>query len=203
MIVIASAAAIFFGSIAFIGLHISRSICNGIAPADDGPPPGRAPSAVLVAGSMLIGAALVLLHAPPLQIGIGAIVIFALVACWFSDALCGIVPDLFTLVPLAALLLFSFAKRDWGTIASAAIVFLPFAGAAFFSRGYGMGWGDAKLVALSGAALGAPLALFALTLACAAAAAGHWLLRRARTPIAFAPYIAAATAIALPLGLAR
>jgi prepilin signal peptidase PulO-like enzyme (type II secretory pathway) len=201
MIVVAIAAAIFFGSTAFIGLQVSRTVCNGIVPADDGPAPAKVPAPVLVVGSMLIGASLVLLHAPPLQIGIGAIVTFALVACWFSDALCGIVPDLFTLVPLAALLLFAFAQRDWGTIASAAIVFVPFAGAAFFSKGYGMGWGDAKLVALSGAALGAPLAFLALTLACAAAAGGHWLLRRARAPIAFAPYIAAATAIALPLGL--
>jgi prepilin signal peptidase PulO-like enzyme (type II secretory pathway) len=203
MIVLAVAAALFFGSIAFIGLQVSRSVCTGIAPADDGPAPGRAPAPVLVIGSMLVGAALVFLQCPPLQIGIGAIVIFALVACWFSDALCGIVPDLFTLAPLAALLLFSLAHRNWGTIVSAAIVFAPFAVAAFFSRGYGMGWGDAKLVALSGAALGAPLALLALTLACAAAAVAHWLVRKARSPIAFAPYIAAATAIALPLGLAR
>lgn len=201
MIAVAVAAAIFFGSTAFIGLQVSRAVCNGVTPADDGPPPGKAPAPVLVAGSMLIGASLVLLHAPPLQIGIGAIVIFALVACWSSDAFCGIVPDLFTLVPLAALLLFSAAQRDWATIASAAIVFVPFAGAAFFSKGYGMGWGDAKLVALSGAVLGAPLAFFALTIACAVAAGGHWLLRRARSPIAFAPYIAAATAIALPFGL--
>jgi len=154
MIVAAIAAAIFFGSVAFIGLQVSRIVCTGIAPADDGPPPGRAPAPVLVVGATLIGAALVLLHASPEQIGIGAIVTFALVACWFSDALCGIVPDYFTLVPLAALLFFALARRDWGTIVSAAIVFVPFAGAALFSRGYGMGWGDAKLVALAGAALG-------------------------------------------------
>jgi prepilin signal peptidase PulO-like enzyme (type II secretory pathway) len=111
------------------------------------------------------------------------------------------VPDLFTLVPLAALLLFAFAQREWMTIASAAIIFAPFAAVAFFSRGVGMGWGDAKLVALTGAVLGAPLALITLAVACLAAAIGHRIGRARHAPIAFAPYIAAATGIALPLGL--
>ncbi len=203
VVAVAAAAALFFGSIACLGLNVSRHVCAGIAPADDGPPPVRTPAPVLIAGAMIVGAALVLLHAPPVQIGIAAIVVFALVACWLSDAMCGIVPDLFTLVPLAALLLFALAHRDWGTIVSAVVVFVPFAGAAFFSRGYGMGWGDAKLVALAGAALGAPLALLALTIACAIAGIGHWIWGKARAPIAFAPYIAAATGIALPLGLLR
>jgi prepilin signal peptidase PulO-like enzyme (type II secretory pathway) len=201
VIVVAVAAALFFGSIAYLGVYVSRQVCAGVAPADDGPAPVRAPAAVLIAGSAIVGAALVLLNAPPLQIGIAAIVVFALVACWLSDAICGLVPDLFTLVPLAALLLFALAHHDWGTIVSAVVVFIPFAAAAFFSRGYGMGWGDAKLVALTGAALGAPLALFALTVACAIAGIGHWIWGKGRTPIAFAPYIAAATGIALPLGL--
>jgi prepilin signal peptidase PulO-like enzyme (type II secretory pathway) len=87
------------------------------------------------------------------------------------------------------------------TVASAGIIFVPFAIAAMFSRGQGMGWGDVKLVALTGAVLGAPLALIALALACLAAAIGHRISRARQTPIAFAPYIAAATAIALPLGL--
>jgi prepilin signal peptidase PulO-like enzyme (type II secretory pathway) len=197
------AAAAFFGCIAFIGVHVSRTVCAGVAPAEDGPPPGIAPGPVLVAAATLLGGLLVARGAPPVQIGIAAIVVFALVACWCSDAICGIVPDLFTLVPLAALLLFALAQRDWEIIVSAAVVFAPFAGAALFTRGYGMGWGDAKLVALTGAALGAPLALLALTVACAAAAIGHRITGARRGPIAFAPYIAAATGIALPLGLLR
>ena len=39
------------------------------------------------------------------QIGIAAIGVFALVACWCSDSICGIVPDVFTLGPLAVILL--------------------------------------------------------------------------------------------------
>ncbi len=196
------AAAVFFGCIGVIALYLSRALCADIAPADDGPPPGKPPYAVIVAACVLLGGAVVIVGATPLQIGIAAIVTFALAACWCSDALCGIVPDVFTLAPLAALLLFAVAQHDWWIAISAAVVFVPFAVAALFSRGYGMGWGDAKLVALCGAALGAPLALLALSVACAAAVIVN-RLASSRGPIAFAPYIAAAAGLALPLGLAH
>lgn len=195
------AAAAFFGCVAFIATHVSRLVCANVTPADDGPVPGRAPVVLLVAAAAVLGGLLMWGGAAPLQLGIGVIAVFALVASWCSDATCGIVPDLFTLVPLAALLFFAFAHRDWMTIASAGIIFVPFAIAAMFSRGQGMGWGDVKLVALTGAVLGAPLALITLALACLAAAIGHRIGRARQAPIAFAPYIAAATAIALPLGL--
>ena len=86
--------------------------------------------------------------------------IFALVACWCSDALCGVSPDASPLAPLAALLLFAIAQRDWEVVDLGMSSFscrLP--SPRIFSRGYGMGWGDAKLVALTGAVLGAPLAV--------------------------------------------
>jgi len=196
-------AAVFFASIAFIATWASGIVCANVVPAEDGPAPGKAPYAILIVASGTLGGVLVAMGAQPLQLGVSAIVAFAMVACWCSDAQCGIVPDLFTLPALAVLLFFSFAQRDWGMVASAAITFVPFAGAALFSRGYGMGWGDAKLVALTGAALGAPLAALALAVACAAAVAVHRFSKLRRTPIAFAPYIAAFTGIALPLGLVR
>jgi prepilin signal peptidase PulO-like enzyme (type II secretory pathway) len=197
-----AAAAVFFGCIGVIALYVSRALCASVIPADDGPPPGNPPYVVLIGACALLGAAIVAVGATPLQIGIAAIVAFSLVACWCSDTLCGIVPDVFTLAPLAALLLFSVAQHDWWIVASAFAVFVPFAAAAIFSKGYGMGWGDAKLVAISGAALGAPLALLALSFACAAAVVVSRIVK-SRGPIAFAPYIAAATALALPLGLGR
>jgi prepilin signal peptidase PulO-like enzyme (type II secretory pathway) len=197
------AAVVFFGCVAFIAMQLSGIVCAGVAPEEDGPAAGRPPYVVLVAAAAVLGGVLVALGTTPVQIGIAAIVIFALVACWCSDTTCGIVPDVFTLGPLAALLLFSVAMRDWWMVASAAIVFVPFAVAALVSRGNGMGWGDAKLVALTGAALGAPLAIMALAAACAAAVIGHRIAGRGRGPIAFAPYIAALTGAALPLGLAH
>ena len=202
MIAIVAAAA-FFGCLAFIAAQASRFVCADVVPMDDGPPPGKAPVIVLVAAATVIGGILVATGALPLQIGIAAIVVFALVASWCSDATCGIVPDVFTLIPLALLLLFALAQRDWTTVVSSVVVFAPFAGAAFFSKGYGMGWGDTKLAAVAGAALGAPLALVALALACGAAAIVNRFGGARGSPIAFAPYIAAATGIALPLGFAH
>ena len=200
MIGIAAAAA-FFACVAFLGVQVSRYVCAGVEPAEDGPRPGRAPNIALVIGAGLVGGVLMAAGALPLQLGIGAITIFALVACWCSDAACGLVPDLFTLGPLAALLLFAVAQHDWMTVGSAVVIFIPFAIAAIISRGRGMGWGDVKLVALTGAVLGAPLALMALAAACIAAAIGHRIWGAKHSPIAFAPYIAAVTGLALPLGL--
>ncbi len=140
---------------------------------------------------------------PPLQIAVDAVVVFALVACWCSDSLCGIVPDVFTLIPLAIVLLLSIVRGNWWAVASAAILLAPFAVAAMMSRGRGMGWGDVKLVALAGAALGAPLGLLAMAAACIAAVVGYKIKGIRQGPIAFAPYIAAAIGFALPLGTAR
>ena len=113
--------------------------------AHDGPRVGKPPYVLLlIAAAAALGAFLAYRSTPPVQLGIAAIVIFALVACWCSDALCGFLPDAFTLAPLAALLLFSIAQHDWEVVISAVIVFVPFAIAAIFSKGYGMGWGDAE-----------------------------------------------------------
>lgn len=195
------AAAAFFACVAYIGSQLSRAACARVTPPHDGPATGTPPVAELVVAAALLGGLLMWRGALPLQMAAAVIVVFALVACWCSDMTCGILPDAFTLAPLAALVLFSFVQRDWGIVLSALIPFVPFAVAALFSRGYGMGWGDAKLVALTGAALGAPLALLTLAVACIAAVVGNRITGAGRIPIAFAPYIAACTGLALPLGI--
>jgi len=197
------AAVAFFGCLAFLGVELSRIVCARITPLEDGPPTSEPPALALIAAAAFLGALLVSQGAQPLQIGIASIVVFALVACWCSDARCGIVPDPFTLAPLGVLLLFSVVHGDWWVVASSVILFLPFAAAAMLSRGEGMGWGDVKLAALAGAVLGAPLALLAMAVACVAAVAGYRIKGIKHDPIAFAPYIAAAVAIALPLGTVR
>jgi hypothetical protein len=194
-------AAIFFASVALVAVQLSRAACSGETPAPDGPPAGKPPYALLVIACAAIGGLLVYTGATPIQLGIAALVLFALVAAWCSDTLCGLVLDVFTLPPLAALLLFAISERQWTILIGAAVAFAPFAAAAVFSRGMGMGWGNAKLVAISGAVLGLPLGVLALAAACASAAILHRLLRGKGSPIAFAPYIAAATALALPLTL--
>ncbi|HEY1883615.1 MAG TPA: prepilin peptidase [Candidatus Cybelea sp.] len=198
---IALLCAVFFALLAYIAATCSAFVCAGVPPADDGPPAGKAPQLLLIGAAAVLGAVMAYLGAQPLQLGVAAIVVFALVACWCSDAACGIVPDVFTLGPLAALLFFAAAQRNWWMIVSAILLIIPFAAAAIFSRGYGMGWGDVKLVALSGAVLGAPLGAFAMAIACAIAVIAHRFGKTRNSPIAFAPYIAALTGVALPLGL--
>ena len=84
------AAALFFGSIAFIAVQASRAACNGVLPAPDGPAPSKPPDVVLIVAAALLGGLVVALGAAPAQIAIAALVVFALVACWCSDMLCGI-----------------------------------------------------------------------------------------------------------------
>ena len=193
-------AALFFGCVAFLGEQLSRLVCANVVPAADGPPTSNPPTAALIAAGAFLGALLVHQGAQLPQMGIAAIGTLALVACWCSDSLCGIVPDVFTLGPLAVILLISVVQRDWWVLVSALALFVPFALAAMLSRGYGMGWGDAKLVALAGALLGAPLALLAMAAACLAAVVGYRVRGIKSGPIAFAPYIAAFIGIAMPLG---
>jgi leader peptidase (prepilin peptidase)/N-methyltransferase len=121
----------------------------------------------------------------------------ALVGCWYCDVRVGIIPDYFTLVPLGALLIVALAVHDWTTIVSAVAVTVPFALAATLSRGRGMGWGDVKLVALGGAALGMQTAIFAFSAACLVAVVVAFMRKRRRDPIPFAPYLAGAMATAL------
>ena len=137
---------------------------------------------------------------PPLdQLVITAIVTVCLVAIWYCDAKTGIIPDVFTLVPLGLLVIYGFVQHDPMVLASAAIMFVPFAVLAFISKGRGMGWGDAKLAALGGALLGVSGATVAFVVASLAAALAAWLKYRSRNaPIALGPYLVAAIAASLP-----
>jgi prepilin signal peptidase PulO-like enzyme (type II secretory pathway) len=189
----------FFGCVAYLGIVLSRLVCTNIMPFEDGPPTGRPPVPWLILGSAALGMLLVARGALPFQLGLISLVTLALVASWCSDTMCGIVPDIFTLGPLGAIVLFAVLHGSWWLLVSAAVPFLPFAIAAAMSHGRGMGWGDVKLTALAGAVLGAPLGLLTLALACIAAVVGYRLKHIKTGPIAFAPYIASAIAAALPL----
>ncbi len=189
--------AAMFACAAFLAVQAGSAICARATPCEDGPPPGRPPVAALVAGTALVGAILASRGEPLPVLALCGFVSVSLVAAWYCDVRCGIVPDVFTLVPLAAIVLGSALHREWSPAIWAAIVFVPFAGAAFFSRGRGMGWGDVKLVALGGAVLGVPTAILASAGACLAAALVATLQKRGKQPIAFAPYLAGAIALGL------
>ncbi len=186
-----------YGGAATLVLAGAARICDGIEPFDDGPVPGKPPVAGLVAGVALCGAALAARTASVPALAVTGLVIVALAACWYCDARCGIVPDLFTLVPLAIVLAAAGIARDPAPFVSAAVVFVPFAGAALLSHGRGMGWGDVKLVALGAALLPLANALLALTAACLVAAIVAAVRRRRNEPIAFAPYLSGALALTL------
>jgi len=194
--------ALFFAAAGYAGSLLGLLFVERIEPFPDGPPPGRAPIPSLILSCALIGA-VVATHGDRGQILLIAIVCAALVAIWVTDSIRGVVPDVFTLGPLGLILVVALWQHNWFAFGSAAIPFVPFAVVAILSRGRGMGWGDVKLVALGGALLGAEISVLAFSAACIAAVVLNYARGRRRGPIAFAPYLAAAIGVAIPVGLLR
>jgi prepilin signal peptidase PulO-like enzyme (type II secretory pathway) len=192
-------AAVLFGAAGWGGTLVAELLCAGRAPFEDGPAPvafARWPFALAGAG---IGLALAAQGASPARLALLVFVLLALAGCCAADLSCGLLPDPLTLVPLAVVAGAGAVTHDWAPLISAALVGIPFALAAAFSRGRGMGWGDVKLTALGGALLGAREAAFAFMLAALAAAVIARRTTGARRPIAFGPYLAAAIVAMLPL----
>lgn len=188
---------LLFGCAGYLSVEWGAAVCRWVQPFEDGPQPGKPPTAYLIGGAALVGAVLAVQGATIPQLGLAALVTAALAGCWYCDVRVGIVPDYFTMIPLGVLLIVAFALGQWGTIVSAVVVTIPFALAALFSRGRGMGWGDVKLVALGGAALGMQAAIVAFSAACFIAVAVAFLRKRKSDPIPFAPYLAGAMALSL------
>lgn len=188
--------AAFFGLASYVGILLAGTI--EIEPFDDGPLPAEPPVPWILAGACAIGY-VVAMHADAQHIVIYAIVISALSAIWCTDMRCGLVPDVFTLVPLALVLGIALFQRQPLPLASAAIAFVPFALLALLSKGRGMGWGDVKLATLGGAVLGGQTALLAFAAGSAIAVLHAYMRGRQSRVMAFAPYLAGAIAFALPL----
>lgn len=201
MIVALLLGAFFFAIAAFLGIQLGNSMVERLPALEGSPDPGEPPVPAILIGSALIGALVVSHTAAIAQIAVIAIVLVALCAIWVTDARRGLVPDIFTLGPLSLLLLGALWQHQTGLFVAAAVPFVPFAIAAALSKGRGMGWGDAKLVALGGAVLGARISLLAFAAACLVAVALAYARGRKSVPIAFAPYLASAIAIAMPLGV--
>ncbi len=196
-------AAALFGAAGYAGAFSARRICAAAAPLPDGPPPGRPSTMVLVACACTAGVVEGVRGADLPELILAAVLCCALVGIWYSDVRRGIVPDVFTLIPLALVLAVASVSHQWGVLASAGIVFVPFAVAALASRGLGMGWGDVKLVALGGAVLGWESAVLAFGCACAVAVIVTLARKRRHEPLAFAPYLVAAIALPLTAGLTQ
>ena len=195
--------AFVYAALAYGAILASKRICRGIVPFDDGPRPGKPPALALVVSAACVGAMLAGRHTNAQGVAVAALLVASLVACCYSDILCGIVPDAFTLVPLGAVLAYSASLHDARPAVSALLVLAPFALAAWRSGGLGMGWGDVKLVTFAAAVLGFEVSIVAFSAACFVAAAAALVRRRRNVPIAFVPYLAgfAALGLALPPAL--
>lgn len=200
MIAAALLGALFFAAAGYVGAIVGLWYAERIEALPDGPPPGKTPVGVLIAACAIIGA-VVTTHGSQAQVLLVAVVCVALVAIWITDTMRGVVPDAFTLGPLGLILLLAVWQHDWVVFFSAGLPFVIFATAAILSRGRGMGWGDVKLVALGGALLGIQTGVLAFALACLAAVVLSYARGRRSGPIAFAPYLAAAIGVAIPLGI--
>jgi|SRR5579872_5804136 len=201
MTIAAVLGAMFFGTAGYTGVLLGQRFSEKLERLPDGPPPVHVPELLLVVCTAAIGAIVTSSMIAPGRVLLIAMVCAALVAIWVTDAKRGIVPDVFTLVPLAVVLVVGAWQHTWWFFASAAIPLVPFAVVASLSHGRGMGWGDVKLVALGGAVLGVNLSILAFALACAAAVAVNYRGGRKRGPIAFAPYLASAIGLAIPIGI--
>jgi prepilin signal peptidase PulO-like enzyme (type II secretory pathway) len=193
--------AIFFAAAGYLGALLGITFADRLQTLPDGPPPQNAPIAVLIAACAAIGAVVSTHVQSPPNILLIALICVALVAVYITDARRGVVPDVFTIGPLAIMLLIALWQHEWQLLIAVAVPFVPFAVAAVLSRGRGMGWGDVKLVALGGAILGARISILAFAGACIAAVAINYLRGNKRGPIAFAPYLASAIGLAIPLGI--
>jgi leader peptidase (prepilin peptidase)/N-methyltransferase len=194
---ICAIAGVVYACATYLVLQLAARICDGIVPFDDGPAPGKPPVLALIAGAGFCGVALALRGADIPSLLLAALLTVALAACTYSDIRCGILPDVFTLVPLAIVLLIALVMRNPVPFIAAVVVFAPFAIAAFISGGRGMGWGDVKLVALGAAVLPLQSAMLAFSAACIVAVVVAAIRRRRTEPIAFAPYLSGAIAAAL------
>jgi prepilin signal peptidase PulO-like enzyme (type II secretory pathway) len=198
MLIVLLSMALFAGSSA-LGSYTARLVCAGVEPLPDGPPSGNPRVLYVVGACALLGGISAARGLPPLMLAIFCLVCGVLAAIWYADIVCGIVPDLFSLLPLATIAAAAGFAGRWDVLLSAAIPMIPFAIVAAMTRGRGMGWGDTKLAGLGGALLGMQDAVLSFGVASVVAIVISRFRADRTRPIAFGPYLVAG--IALPLAL--
>ena len=196
MTLLSVATVLAFVACAYGATLAGAALCRDVEPFADGPRSRQPPVLAFVVAAAAVGVAIAVRHPTIPQIAIGALLVGTLVACTYSDMVCGIVPDRFTLIPLGALVVYSIFAGDVRPLVAALVVAFPFAGAALLSKGLGMGWGDVKLAGLVGAVVGIAPAIVAFACACALAGTIAIVRGRTREPVALVPYLASFAAVA-------
>lgn len=187
--------AFIFGCAASVAVALAQLLIARVPDLGDAPRRTNLHPAIPVAFTAALGVLLAARGAETLQLAVIALLAVPLVGSWYSDAHKGIIPDWFTLLPLAIIAVYVILHHAWAVALFAAITFAIFACAALISRGRGMGWGDAKLAGVAGAILGLPGSFGVLGVACLAATIASIVRDRGKTPVAFGPYIAVSVLI--------
>jgi prepilin signal peptidase PulO-like enzyme (type II secretory pathway) len=186
-------------TLAYLGIVLARLVTANARSFADGPPAGRPAIGIIIGAAALAGLCIGARGVALPELGMACVLTVVLSAICYADVRYGLVPDVFTLAPLAAILAGDALLHQWSALLAVAFVAGPFCIAAKFSKGRGMGWGDVKLVALGTAVLGAEPALLAFAGACFVAVAIAVLRGRRSIPIAFAPYLAAGIAVVVAM----
>ncbi len=197
MIVSAALGAFLFACLASAAALAAALATEKVVPFEDGPPPGRPPAAILVAAATIMGIVLGAHGLAPFDLAAAALGTAFLVACWCADVRAGILPDLFTLLPLGAIVALQLAHGSFPILLSVLVPALPFAAGALFSKGRGIGWGDVKLAALGGAMIGFTDAIVAMGFASLVCGLSARFVAKRGGAVAFAPYLCAAIGVAL------
>jgi prepilin signal peptidase PulO-like enzyme (type II secretory pathway) len=189
-----------FAASAWFGMLLGEAICGGRQLPPDAPAPVAPPAVLFATCGAVTGASIVMHGFTPLQVITLAVLVLALATAAAANLIGGIVPDVVTLVPLAAILLSSMLQARYAPLLSAALISLPLALVAALSPGRGLSWGDVKVGALGAAILGASGVMVAFIAAAFTAFVASRLAPNAGRPIALAPYIVLGIAVALVAG---
>jgi len=193
--------ALVFGGSVLVGIELSAALGPRLYAGREPAQFPRATRYALIGSAALLGVLAAAGRADWQALTLAAVVCVSLAASWHSATVYQKIPDFFTLVPLGAVLLAAAAQSEWFLIIGAAVPFVPFAAMAYFTKGRGFDWDDAKIAALGGALLGVETSIFVLAGACIVAVVVAYGRKRTTEAIVIAPYLIGAIGAAMAVRL--
>lgn len=173
---------------------VGRLVRSG---AEAKPPVAQAIRIALAVGTGFVGAVYVGRGTVPLGIAVILLACLTLDVGCCTDLRLGRLPVYVTAPALALAAFVTLLGGGWIPLVATFAIVLPFACAAFFSRGRNLGWTDVQLIAVGALVLNPLLGIMTLAGTCFLAAGVALARRRAADPIVFAPYLAATIQLAL------